>query len=339
MKTVFSCLSLLLTASFVSAQTALVLFQNDNNSLISNALTGGLIRSNEFIRAQLYFAPDGVTNETDFVPVASSTLVGGPPGRYAGGSKVVPVAPGTPILIQVKAYEFLYGSTYEEAEAAPAINGRRALIGKSAIARVIAGGGPTNSSRAVGPFTVGVAGGGAYFSVHDLVVAEGSNGVVTANFTISVASPQSEAIQVDFATIDGTALAGQDYVATNGTLAFEPGESSKVVAVVLTADAPPEPDETFFLDLSQPVGGFIIRPRGTCLITEVRISEVSIDTSVSFNTVLDRRYVVEKTADLIVWQPVAGATNLAGSGRTMTVVDRASGCTSFMVYRARLLDP
>ena len=330
----------LLTGPLAQAQLTTILFQNDNNSLINNALTGGPVRSNDYIRAQLYFAPDGIINEAEFVPVGTFALVGSPPGRYAGGNKIVPVpAPGTSVMIQVRAYEFTRGNSYEEAEAAPAVNGRRALVGRSGIARAIPGGGPTNgSSRLVGPFTVTVAGGGAYLSVNDIIVAEGSNGVVNANFRISLLTAQSEPVSVDFSTFDGTALAGQDYVATNGTLVFGPGEISKTIAVLLTADEPPEPDETFYLNLSNPVNGFIVRPQGSCLITEVRITSLSVDTSVSFNTVLDRRYVVEKTTDFATWQPVSGATNVTGTGRVVTVLDRGSGCTSMMVFHARLLE-
>lgn len=39
---------------------------------------------------------------------------------------------------------------------------------------------------------------------------------------------------VDYATVDGTALAGQDYVATNGTLAFAAGELSRSFEVPIS---------------------------------------------------------------------------------------------------------
>ena len=296
------------------------------------------MRTNDYIRAQLYYAPDGFTDDTAFVPVGTPAPVQFPPGRYNGGYKMIPVATlGQPIMIQVRAYETNYGGSYEQAEAAPPMNGRRALIGKSAIARVIVGGGPTNSSRAVDPFTVNVAGGGAYLTVRDIIVAEGSNGVVNANFIVSLAYAQDESVSVNYATTNGTALAGEDYIATSGTLTFAPGETSMTVTVPVTADAPAEPDETFFLNLSNPVNAFLVKLHGSCLITEVRVAGLSIDTSVSFNTVFNQRYVLEKSPDTFSWIPVPGATNVLGTGGIVTAVDRGSGCTGMMIYRARLL--
>ena len=45
------------------------------------------------------------------------------------------------------------------------------------------------------------------------------------------------------ATSDGTATAGQDYVATNGTLLFSPGVTSQVVAVPVLGDLLNEANE------------------------------------------------------------------------------------------------
>ena len=59
---------------------------------------------------------------------------------------------------------------------------------------------------------------------------------------------------VDYATVDGTASAGADYDAVSGTLVFEPGERTVSIAVPLLDDALDEPDESFVLLLSNPVG-------------------------------------------------------------------------------------
>ena len=50
---------------------------------------------------------------------------------------------------------------------------------------------------------------------------------------------------VEYATTDGTATAGEDYVAETGTLTFAPGEVEKKVTVVIMNDNQWEPDEDF----------------------------------------------------------------------------------------------
>jgi len=64
-------------------------------------------------------------------------------------------------------------------------------------------------------------------------------------------------ITVSFATSNGTALAGTDYVATNGTITFSPAETSKVIPVTILDDYPIEGDESFTVRLSNPLGAAI----------------------------------------------------------------------------------
>lgn len=175
-------------------------------------------------------------------------------------------------------------------------------------------------------------------SVDDLVVSEGSNGVATANFVLRLHGSQTSPVSVDFATQNGTALSGTDYVATNGTATFAPGELTTTVSVALMPDGPPEEDEVFYLNLSNPVNGRLGDTQAACRITEVRIVGLRVDTSVSFNTVANRRYVVERTSNMITWQPVEGATNILGTGSILSVVDQGAGCEGMRAYRARLLE-
>ncbi|MBS0347732.1 MAG: trypsin-like serine protease [Proteobacteria bacterium] len=89
-------------------------------------------------------------------------------------------------------------------------------------------------------------------------VPEGSSGTTHAYFLLQftgVRSDPNEILSVDFATRDGTATAGQDYVAAHGTLKLYPGENQAVIPVEIIGDTTPEPDENFYLDVTHPVGG------------------------------------------------------------------------------------
>jgi hypothetical protein len=62
-------------------------------------------------------------------------------------------------------------------------------------------------------------------------------------------------VTVDYATGDGTATAGSDYTAANGTLTFGPSEITKTFTVPVTSDSGHEGDETFQVALSNATGG------------------------------------------------------------------------------------
>ena len=60
-----------------------------------------------------------------------------------------------------------------------------------------------------------------HLSVQKTSVTEGDSGTVTATFTVSLSTPSSQAVAVDYATVDGTAIAGSDYEAVAGTLLLD----------------------------------------------------------------------------------------------------------------------
>ena len=87
-------------------------------------------------------------------------------------------------------------------------------------------------------------------------VSEGDFGTTLMTFTVSLEA-HDETVTVNFATQDGwregwsnDAIAGQDYVATSGTLTFAPGETTKTITVEIIGDATPEYDEWFSVILS-----------------------------------------------------------------------------------------
>lgn len=90
-------------------------------------------------------------------------------------------------------------------------------------------------------------------------VVEGASGSSTyAYFLVQLTGIRSEPGQrasVDFATRDGTATSGKDYVAASGTLVIYANENQAVIPVEIIGDNTPEPDETFYLDVFNPVGG------------------------------------------------------------------------------------
>jgi hypothetical protein len=72
---------------------------------------------------------------------------------------------------------------------------------------------------------------------------------------------------VDLLTADGTAVADQDYTATNGTLTFAAGERLKLIPVDITNDGVSETDETFTITLHNPSNGTVLGAVVTATVT------------------------------------------------------------------------
>ncbi|HSI48657.1 MAG TPA: FG-GAP-like repeat-containing protein [Ideonella sp.] len=71
-------------------------------------------------------------------------------------------------------------------------------------------------------------------------------------FVVTRSGNTGFAALVDYATVDGTALAGRDYTSTHGTLSFAPGQVQLVVDVPLVGKPVPQA-RSFTLALSNPV--------------------------------------------------------------------------------------
>jgi len=99
-------------------------------------------------------------------------------------------------------------------------------------------------------------------AVTDAKVTEGNAGTKYLSFNVSLSAVSAQTVAVQYGTADGTATAGSDYAAQSGTLTFTPGQYSKSVSVALVGDAAVEPDETFFIRLSNPTNAFLLDSEG-----------------------------------------------------------------------------
>ncbi len=112
----------------------------------------------------------------------------------------------------------------------------------------------------------------AKLSVSDVAVTELVSGARMAEFVISLDKPADDEVTVDYATANGTALAGSDYVAASGTLRIPLGETSAKISIPVLADGVAETDETFFLNVSNPSGAVLADAQGEGTIEPWRLS-------------------------------------------------------------------
>ena len=99
-------------------------------------------------------------------------------------------------------------------------------------------------------------------SINDVSNAEGKFGTRAFTFTVSLSAPTTVEVSVNFATANGSAIAGEDYNAVSGTLVFNAGETTRTIVVGVIGDRKREPDESFSVNLSGASGATILDASG-----------------------------------------------------------------------------
>src|SRR6185503_10967309 len=107
--------------------------------------------------------------------------------------------------------------------------------------------------------------------INNVTLAEGNAGTTNFVFTVTKTGVTGERSRVDFATANGTTNpatgggacgASVDYISQTGTLSFTPAETTKTVTVPVCGDTVYELNETFFVNLSNPVNASITTGQG-----------------------------------------------------------------------------
>ena len=101
-------------------------------------------------------------------------------------------------------------------------------------------------------------------SINDVSKAEGNTGSTTFSFNVSLSAPAlAGGVTFDIATANGTATAGSDYVARSLTGQTIPaGSSSYTFDVTVNTDTNVEPNETFFVNVSNVSGATVSDSQG-----------------------------------------------------------------------------
>ncbi len=105
-------------------------------------------------------------------------------------------------------------------------------------------------------------------SIGDFTVTEGNTGTVDAVFAVTLSGPSAQPVFVAFNTANNTATAGSDYNPTMGGFSFEPGQTSRTITVQVLGDTLDEVDETFFVNLVDPINATIADGQGVGTIVD-----------------------------------------------------------------------
>jgi hypothetical protein len=115
--------------------------------------------------------------------------------------------------------------------------------------------------------------------VNDVFLTTTSPEVLAAVFTVALGAPSGQLVTIDFATADGTAVAGIDYIAQAGVLTFAPGVTTLSVAVPVISTGVYSPNEKLSLNLSNPFHAQLGDPQGiaTLIFADPPLNERIID--------------------------------------------------------------
>ena len=136
-------------------------------------------------------------------------------------------------------------------------------------------------------------------TINDRAISEGDAGNKNLDFTVTLSAASNLTVTVNFATADSSATAGSDYTATNGTLTFNPGDTSKTVSVSIAGDLTNEFDETLLLNLSNATNANINDSQGVGTITNDDAPVLLIDDTTGRALALDSVHLTRDEFSLI----------------------------------------
>jgi uncharacterized repeat protein (TIGR01451 family) len=170
----------------------------------------------------------------------------------------------------------------------------------------------------------------AQMSVLDATVTEGDSGTKDVTVTVQLSAPSGHVVTANYNTVPGTAAVGFDYLPASGTLAFEPGTTTKSLVLKLVGDQVREAAEIFYFNISGASFATIADNQGAITIQDndpvptVSVADVSVvegdagTTAMVFNLSLSNPTALPVTVDYSTADgsaTVAGADYVAGSGQ------------------------
>jgi uncharacterized delta-60 repeat protein len=139
------------------------------------------------------------------------------------------------------------------------------------------------------------------------VLQDGGSLILTVNRVGGTDGPAT----VQFATSDGTAIAGTDYVTTTGVLSFAPGQSTQSITIPILNSAVAGPDRTFTVTLNNATGG----------------ATLGATPSITVTVINDANLPKISVSDASVEEPTSGTVGItftvtlsASSSQTITVI-------------------
>ena len=114
-------------------------------------------------------------------------------------------------------------------------------------------------------------------AIADAIVLEGSNRT-PISFNLGLSARSTVPVSVQYATIDGTAIATQDYDAATGTVIFSPGTTNKTVTLSpgIQGNTIVQSNRFFFITLANPTNATLARSTATGFIVDDDFNSITV---------------------------------------------------------------
>jgi hypothetical protein len=181
-------------------------------------------------------------------------------------------------------------------------------------------------------------------SISGMNVTEGNDGTKEAKFTVYLQQAYDVDVSIGYATANGTAIAGTDYQAKNGTLIIPKGQTSATISVLVNGDRLAEGSEYFSVSLDSPTAGLVQYPTASLYILDdeptISIGSVyrsegnSGTTTFTFAVYLSAAYDQDVTVNYrtVDGTAIAGSDYQAKSGTLTILKGQTVGYITIVVY-------
>ena len=175
------------------------------------------------------------------------------------------------------------------------------------------------------------------FSVDDASGATSAAGGGTVLFTVSLNVASGLPASVQYATVNGSAVAGTDYTATSGTVTVPAGETSATVTVQLTTKTTYAPPKTFSLALSNPVEATVADGTGVGTIVNGNPNGPTLTAVTPSSGAQNTTVAVTLSGTGFSGTPTVTVSGQRVTASAVTVVDPTTVTASFAVGAAAAL--
>jgi hypothetical protein len=105
-----------------------------------------------------------------------------------------------------------------------------------------------------------------FLHMDNISILEGDSGISDAICSVRLLPASLDTVAVRYRTLSGSATTGVDFIADSGQMVFLPGDTLKSLTVQIIADTVYEPNESFYIALSDPENASLADSQGTGVI-------------------------------------------------------------------------